>query len=176
MSAGRARRRWWRWTLALLITLGATVAGLRVVARLSGGPIGVVSGGALTGPLAAEQDPNWSFTDEVQTIAVEVNPDDPLSVTTWVFTHAGALYVAADFFNPFKRWPFLAVADPRVRLRIAGRIYQRRAVRVTDPASIEDLRRAIAAKYHIAPDGLAARVEVWFFRMEPRTPDQGAAD
>ena len=157
-----------RWTLVLVaIGLVATVA-LRFVARLSGGPLGIVPGGRLDGPLAGNQSPDWSFTDSVRTIQVEVAPEDPLSVTTWVFTLDGDLYVAADFFNPFKRWPHRALADPRVRLRIDGRIYERFAVRVTDPATIARLRRAIAVKYDIADGGIASQVEVWFFRMDPR--------
>ena len=167
-TAGRAVRRIARWTLALaVLAVGATVA-LHVVARFSGGPLGIVPGGHLDGPLAADQSPDWSFTEQVRTIQVEVDPAHPLSVTTWVFTLDGALYVAADFFNPFKRWPRLALADPRVRLRIDGRIYERSAVRVTDPATIERLRRAIAVKYDIADGGIASKVEVWFFRMDPR--------
>lgn len=168
MSGGRARRRWLRRALALLVVAGVTVIGLRFAARMSGGPLGVVPGGRLSGPLAPDQSPDWSFTEHVETIAVEVDPSDPMSVTTWVFTLDGELYVAADFFNPLKRWPYRALADPRVRLRIAGQIYERRAVRVTDPALIERLRRAIAAKYDIAQDGIASRIDVWFFRMDPR--------
>ncbi|MFN8599534.1 MAG: hypothetical protein U0842_03645 [Candidatus Binatia bacterium] len=166
--AGRAVRRVARWTLVLLaLALAATVA-LRFVARLSGGPLGIVPGGRLDGPLAGNQSPDWSFTDRVRTIQVEVDPEDPLSVTTWVFTLDGDLYVAADFFNPFKQWPRRALVDPRVRLRIDGSIYERLAVRVTDPATIERLRRAIAVKYDIADGGLASKIDVWFFRMDPR--------
>jgi hypothetical protein len=167
-ARGRAVRRLARWTLVLAaLALAATVA-LRAVARFSGGPLGVVPGGRLAGPLAADQNPDWSFTEQLQTIAVEVDPEHPLSVTTWVFTLGGALYVAADFFNPLKRWPHRALADPRVRLRIDGRIYERRAVRVEDPVLIGRLRRAIADKYDIADDGIASKVDVWFFRMDPR--------
>lgn len=172
-STGRAVRRVARWTLVLVVlALAATVA-LRVVARFSGGPLGIVPGGRLDGPLAADQDPDWSFTEHVRTIQVEVDPEHPLSVTTWVFTLDGALYVAADFFNPFKRWPHRALADPRVRLRIDGRIYDRLAVRVTDPGTIERLRRAIADKYDIADGGLASKVDVWFFRLDPRPAPPG---
>lgn len=164
----RSRARWPRRLLFAVVALGVVAGALRVVARLSGGPLGPIPGGRLAGPLAADQSPDWSFTDELETIQVEVNPADPLSVTTWVVAHDDALYVTADFINPFKRWPHLALADPRVRLRIGGQLYERRAVRVEDPDEIARLRRAVGEKYGVDPDGLAARVEVWFFRMEPR--------
>jgi hypothetical protein len=150
------------------VVAAAGYAGLRALARASGGPLGPIPGGRLAGPLADDQEPDWSFTRGIETIQVEVAPDDPLSVTTWVFTHEGRLYVAADFFNPWKRWPRLALADPRVRLRVGGRIYERTAVRETDPEKIEELRRAIADKYDVSPHGLATKVDVWFFRMDPR--------
>lgn len=170
----RRRRRLGRSLLALAVLAAVAYVALRLVAHFGGGPLAIVPGGRLAGPLATEQNPDWSFTERVQTIAVEVSPDDPMSVTTWVFTHRGQLYVAADFFNPWKRWPHRALADPRVRLRIDGQIYERTAVRVTDPALIDELKRAIAAKYDIAPDGLASRVEVWFFRMDPRPREASA--
>ena len=169
-ARGRATRRLGRRTLVLVALALAANAALRTVARFSGGPLGMVPGGRLDGPVAAEQDPDWAFTEQVQTIAVEVDPDRPLSVTTWVFTLDGALYVAADFFNPFKRWPHRALADPRVRLRVDGRIYERLAVRIDDPALLPRLRRAIADKYDIADHGIASKVDVWFFRMDPRPP------
>ena len=171
---GRAARRLARWTLVLVVLAALTTAALRVAARFSGGPLGLIPGGRPAGPLAAEQRPDWSFIDQVQTIAVEVDPERPLSVTTWVFTLDGEPYVAADFFNPLKQWPRRALADPRVRLRIDGQIYERLAVRVTDPAQIERLRRAIAAKYDIRDGGLASKIDVWFFRMDPRPPEQAA--
>jgi hypothetical protein len=171
---GRAIRRVARWTLVLLGLGVATFVALRGAARLSGGPLGMIPGGRLSGVLAADQQPDWSFTAQVPTIAVEVDPESPLSVTTWVFTLDGELYVAADFFNPFKQWPRRALADPRVRLRIDGQIYERLAVRVTDPERIAQLRRAIADKYHIRDGGLASMVDVWFFRMDPRSPAASA--
>jgi hypothetical protein len=174
MSARAAR---WRSIARGAIVVAALVAtcvgAARVVASFSGGPLGVVPGGRLSGPLAADQEPDWSFTEQIDTIAIEVDPDDPLSVTTWVFTLDGELFVAADFFNPWKSWPRRALEDPRVRLRIGDAIYERRAELVGDPAQIERLRRAIADKYAIAPDGLASRIDVWFFRMAPRGAPPG---
>jgi len=161
-------RRVARGAIVVAALVAVCVGAARVVALFSGGPLGVVPGGRLSGPLATDQDPDWSFTDTIQTIAVEVDPDDPLSVTTWVFTLDGELHVAADFFNPWKTWPRRVLADPRVRLRIGDAIYERRAVRVDDPALVERLRRAIADKYAIAPDGVASRIDVWFFRMDAR--------
>jgi len=169
MSARAARaRRLARGAILVAALAAASVGTARVAAYFSGGPLGVVPGGPLSGPLAADQDPDWGFTESIDTIAIEVDPDDPLSVTTWVFTLDGQLYVAADFFNPWKSWPRRVLEDPRVRLRIGDAIYERRAERVVDPALVERLRRAIADKYAIAPDGIASRIDVWFFRMAPR--------
>jgi hypothetical protein len=58
------------------------------------------------------------------------------------------------------------VADPRVRLRADGRIYELRAVRVEDPTQIERVRTAMMAKYEVDPDAHAEAA--WVFRLEPR--------
>ncbi|MEE8581614.1 MAG: hypothetical protein V3T33_08500, partial [Myxococcota bacterium] len=78
------------------------------------------------------------------------------------------LFLPADFLTPWKRWPYQVLADNRVRIRVAGRIFDCRATRVENEALIGRLREATAAKYGLTTDGLAARVEVWWFRVEAR--------
>ena len=59
------------------------------------------------------------------------------------------------------------MADDRVVLRVGGKLYERRAVRVTDPAEIRPLVRGRDAS---GADGDVSTLSTWFFRMEPRTP------
>ena len=89
----------------------------------------------------------------------------------WSVVVDDRLFVPGDFLTPRKRWPAQVVADPRVRIRIEDQIYRCLARRVTDPATIEALRRATARKYRVAPDGWAARSEVWWFELGPRRGD-----
>jgi len=157
---------------ALLAVLGV---GIVVVGpRLAGGPLGPLPGGRLHGRLGAG-DPPPALAAVERTVALELTPESPYSVTTWIVPHEGRLYVPGDFLTPWKRWPQAVLGDPRVRLRLGGEIYPRRAVRVEEPQLIEALRAAFGAKYALAPDGLAARSEVWFFALGPPGPAVGAS-
>ena len=132
------------------------------------GPIGRFPGGPLRGEVVTDPVTDWSFTEEYQTIEVETRPSFPHSITTVCFTHAGQLYIPSR--NPReKRWPRYVLDDPRIRLRIGGQIYERRAVRVSDTLELEELFGALGRKYkRLQQAHLSKRPELWFFRVEPR--------
>lgn len=157
------------------LAYGATLAFglglvLRVATTVSGGPLGMFPGGALAGRPADGAEPPLALMAAAEEIQLELLPERPRSVTTWVVAHEGGVYVPADFLTPLKRWPYQVQGDDRVVLRLEETLYPRRAVRVTDEATIAALREAFARKYAIDREGMAARSEVWFFRMEPRPP------
>ena len=138
-------------------------------------PIAIVAGKKLTGSEAAYPT-DWSFSDDQETIAVEVRPDDPHSVTTVCFVYDGVLHVPAQKGSE-KQWTAMALDDPRVRVKVGGTIYPGRAVRVVpdDPAPY---MAALAKKYAARlGDGDAADRElppdVWLFRIEPREAREG---
>ena len=133
------------------------------------GPYGRRPGFRVFGETVRDPVSDWSFTDSHSTIAVETRTWYlvPHSVTTVVFHHAGGLYVPSR--NPRgKRWVSNLARDPRVRLRIGERIYERRAVRVSEAATIEALREVIAAKYERLRHTGSGAPELIFFRMDPR--------
>ncbi len=75
----------------------------------------------------------------------------------------------------FKRWHEDALRDGRVVLRIAGKRYERQAVRVTDPELLAKLRSIVVemANQYFSSSLLDVPTdpqEIWFFRMEPRPP------
>jgi hypothetical protein len=156
-------------TLAVAALVVALVA-VGVVARLSS-PIGGFPGGALTGERVTESVSDWSFAEGLEEIQVQVWPPDPRSMTTHFFIHDGHLYVGADFLFPFKRWVHLVEEDDRVILRIEGKLYPRRAVRVRDPQEFEGVMGAVARKRGVEREELEFLTEVWFFRMDARGPE-----
>jgi hypothetical protein len=100
------------------------------------------------------------------------------AVTILCVVADGRLYVMARH-APGKRWVQNLSADPRVRLDIAGTLYEGRAVRV-DGTPDEDARiaRAFLRKYvgidaerarfvPGAPAGDDDRAEIWSFRIDP---------
>lgn len=154
--------------LARALALGlVALAALLFASPFFDGPWGPVPGGALrAGPLV-DLPARWPEDAVGETVEIETRPAKPWSVTTWAAVMDGALYVSADFLNPVKRWPFFVLDDSRVRLRVGGVRYAARATLVRDAAVVARLREAFVRKYAIAPDGLAARTQVWFFRIEP---------
>lgn len=141
--------------------------------RFADGPLGMLPGGRLEGEPSRVPPGDWGFAAGAETLELEVGPESPRSMTVWFVVHAAELFVSADFLTPFKRWPHRLVEDPRARVRVAGRIHAARAQRVEDPERIAALRQAFADKYALEPDSLAARAEVWFFRLDSVPPPGG---
>ncbi len=133
----------------------------------------------LSGELVDTPVTDWSFTDEVPEIFVETRTryGIPHSVTTVCVAHNGILYVPSVYFEggefPDARfWNRNVVRDPRVRLKIAKRIFERKAVVVEDPAEWSEVLAAFARKSSfwkdLAEKPESARPKIIFFRMDPR--------
>ena len=173
-----------------------------LVAMLAGcsfmdGPLGGIPGGRLrAGPLVSEPVVDWSFADN-QNIEVQL-VEPPTSRTTWVWVHEGQLYVPVDLglimrripapqrwvgslVARFKHWHRDALRDGRVVLRIAGKRYERQAVRVTDPELLATLTLRFekwAERTFSSPLGEVPTHgpnDLWFFRMDRRTTMVGEA-
>lgn len=151
-----------------LAIVAAVVGGLSVVARFSDGPLGPFPGGKMTGEMVREPVGDWSAVlAGANRLELEVNPSAPRSVTTTFLLHDGVLYVPS-VLAAHKSWPAQVVADGRVVVRVRGRLYERHAVRVTDPAEIRALAREWDPK---TPDDLdVSSLSTWYFRLEPRAP------
>ena len=133
----------------------------------------------LSGELVEAPVTDWSFTDEIQEIFVETRTWYGFrhSVTTVCVAHRGTLYVPSVYFEggefPDARfWNRNVVRDPRVRLKIAKRIFERKAVVVEDPAERSEVLAAFARKSSfwkdLAEKPESARPKIIFFRMDPR--------
>jgi hypothetical protein len=119
----------------------------------------------------AEWPADWTFTDAEKEIAIEVRGffGLPHSVTIWCGQLDGTLFVGAR--DPEKkRWPAWADADPNVRLKIAGKLYEARLTPENDAATLERVRAALGAKYQLpAPDPAAPPPSFRFWRVAPRS-------
>ncbi len=176
--------------LGLVGVLVLLVAAVFVAARFSDGPLGPIAGGSLrSGELVTESAVDWNAVGarEVELELVATGR----SRLTGSFVHDGQLYIPCDLGFMWRRIPsagFRAVArvlwtvkhwhedalrDGRVVLRIAGKRYERQAVRVTDPALLAALRSIMeekAATYLKVKlsDAPADPDAIWFFRIDPR--------
>jgi hypothetical protein len=144
------------------------------------GPLGPIGGGRLRGEVAASTPADWSFADRVGEVQVETQWGLlPWSVTTWCLTHAGRLYLPSRNCLA-KRWVQNVLANPEVRVRLEGRIYELRAVRDEDPEVGRALLEQMLVKYlGIEAEGARpaqggdpeanAQAYGCAFRLEPRS-------
>jgi hypothetical protein len=154
-----------------LVILGITVLVLCVAfaARFGDGPLGPLPGGPMSGERVTEPVADWGFALGRDIVELEVNPQTPRSITTWIVGHQGQPYIPSAF-GARKTWTAQLVADGRAVLRVDGKLYERQAVRVTDEALLEQLRAVLIEKYELDPEGNFSGPETWFFRLEPREP------
>jgi len=128
-----------------------------------GGPVAVFPGGELDG--AVKPTPaSFAFAGDAGTIQLETRPEDPYSVNIACAVVDDALYVSAG--DNKAQWVENMEANPLVRLRIDGDIYELHARRVTDAAEMRKFADEWT-KHSWARDPTTLD-EAWVYRMEPR--------
>ncbi len=165
-----------------VLVLGLTIVTLRWENADADGPSILFPGGELvSGELYDGPEPDWSFTDDLYTIELQLN--EPLaSRLTFVMESGGKLYVPSGYMNSFlgrlwKDWAFQADdGDGLAVMRIDNTRYERRLVRTKDPAVIPGVAAKLAEKYGggATPDTIAqieasvAENDTWIFELAPR--------
>ncbi len=135
-----------------------------LVLAIGCGPLVMIPGGRIDGtPTPPPGD--WSFSDAVDTVQLETNPDDPYSVNVWGVAAGAAFYIAAG--DRDSQWARNMNRDPEVRLKIEDAIYELRAVPVEDEAELERFLAAAKKKYDFEPDE-EQRAGAQLYRLEPR--------
>ena len=157
--------------LSIPVTAVTTAA---VKQRFADGPNRLFSGGPLVaGELHAGPEPDWSFVRDIPTIELQLL-DPPRSRRIWTTEYDGRLYVWSGYMGTavgrlWKRWPVQAERDGRAVLRIDGKRYERRLVRIESGAVLDGISAAIRDKY---PSQVTrASVEAggsWVFEAAPR--------
>lgn len=166
----------------LVLLLGLTLVTLRINHRNADGPSILFPGGALvSGELHTGAEPDWSFTDDIQVIELQL--DDPLSSRRiFIMESNGRLYVPSGYMRSFlgrlwKEWAFQAAAgDGLAMVRIDGVRYPRRLVRIADEDELGGVAAKLAQKYAggATPDTIAqilqavADGDTWIFELTPR--------
>ncbi len=157
----------------VLAQLGkAAVVGLLVF--MGCGPIGPIPGGALSGEVETGPVADWSFAASLDHAQLETRPDEPYSVNTWFVAIDDRLYVPTSMIRGPKHpegrsWVAHLDQDDRVRIRLGGRIFERRAVRAPDDGSeYAEARAALEARYGLEPAERDPERTIWIFRLDPR--------
>jgi hypothetical protein len=178
--------------IALVVLVTIPLVGW-VALRFADGPRGPLRGGALQdGELIDEPDVKWQATLGDRPVGeIELQLVEPVgSRTVGAFVHEGDLYVPCDLGFIWRRvpsdnmrrvlhliwllksWHKDAVADGRVVVRVAGKRFERQAVRITDPALLATFRDRVSQAAGEYMGGLLPietnSEDIWFFRLDPR--------
>ncbi len=129
-------------------------------------PTGPIPGGKLSGEVVATPVDDWAFASAEETLQLEVRPDDPYSVNVWFVSHGSRLWIASASGGD-SGWGEMIGADPHVRLRIDGKVYERQAVRVTEQAELDEVVVLYKTKYDYERDPEEDGQAV-LFRMDAR--------
>lgn len=179
-----------RWTGIALAVLVLGLVAIAIVARFLDGPLrplpfALLPGGPLrAGELVTGPEPDWSFARDIEVMEFQLL-EPARSRTIWLLVHEGKLYVACGYMNSWwgrlwKQWPHDAIKDGRAVIRIAGKRYEREAIRVTDPELFWALVKESRRKYRpeadqTLPDELPPleSTGVWMFELAPRSTAPG---
>ena len=164
----------------VVVVLLVTIVTLRIQNQDADGPSILFPGGELvSGELHSGPDPDWSFTDDVFTIELQLN--DPLaSRTIFVMEYDGRIFVPSGYMTSFlgriwKDWAFQADEGNSLGVaRIEGVRYERRLVRVRDSATLDGIADKLAQKYGGGTEEARAGIrqsfdddETWIFELAP---------
>ena len=155
--------------IALAAILALAIVGAGIARLVIDGPIGPLAGGQLDGSERSAP-VDWSFTDDHFTIAVEVRPSDPHSVTVVCFVSDGELYIPARNAAE-KEWPQMALADGRARVRVGDDLYPVQLVKVESDSERQRGFLAAGDKYPQIAEQSGGQIPdgIWLFRAERRS-------
>lgn len=149
---------------------------LLIGARFADGPLAIVAGGPFTsGELVTGPEPDWSFVADVQEVEFQL-VDPARSRTTWILEHDGKAYIPCGYMTTWwgriwKRWPIEVERDNRAILRVDGKLYERRLVRIEQGSAVAPLMAQLRRKYLGGidmPDDALTSGSLWLFELAPR--------
>lgn len=172
--------------LGFVVLIGAVAIGtLRIQRSSADGATVVFPGGEmLSGELHVGPEPDWSFTDDIFTIELQLN--DPMSTRRiFILESEGKIYVISGYMKSFlgkiwKQWAFDADAgNDQGVLRVNNVRYPRQLVRVKEGDVLNGVAAKLLAKYNGVPTPVSAqaiataRADIedgnsWVFELVPR--------
>jgi hypothetical protein len=166
--------------LGYLVATVVVVVGITLfAARFADGPWEIIAGGPFKTGTLQTTEPDWSFVKDYNTVEFQlVNP--ATSRTTWIAETDNRIFIPCGYMDTawgriWKQWPIQAQEDPRAILRVDGKLYERKLIRIKDDPALDVVLSELARKYF--PGGAdssgnpRAAVEsdsLWIFELVPR--------
>ena len=149
--------------LGFVVLIGAVTIGTLRIQRSSGDGATVVfpGGEMVAGELHTGPEPDWSFTDDIFTIELQLN--DPMATRRiFIIESEGKIYVVSGYMKSllgkiWKEWAFDADAgnDEGV-LRVNNVRYPRKLVRIEEGDVLNGVAAKLLAKYSGVPTPVSA--------------------
>jgi hypothetical protein len=172
--------------VGFVVLIGAVAIGTLRIQRSSGDGATVVfpGGEMVAGELHSGPEPDWSFTDDIFTIELQLN--DPMATRTiFILESEGKIYVVSGYMKSFlgriwKEWAFEAdEGNDEGVLRVNNVRYPRQLVRIKEGDVLNGVAAKLLAKYSGVPKPVsaeaiaAARADIedgnsWIFELTPR--------
>jgi hypothetical protein len=172
--------------VGFVVLIGAVaIATLRIQRSSADGATVVFPGGEMiAGELHTGAEPDWSFTDDIFTIELQLN--DPMSTRTiFILESEGKIYVISGYMKSFlgriwKEWAFDAdEGNDEGVLRVNNVRYPRQLVRIKEGDVLNGVAAKLLAKYSGVPTPVSAeaiataRADIedgnsWIFELAPR--------
>ena len=169
-----------------VVLIGAvTIGTLRIQRSSADGATVVFPGGEMVaGELHTGAEPNWSFTDDIFTIELQLN--DPMATRRiFILESEGKIYVVSGYMKSFlgkiwKEWAFDAdEGNDEGVLRVNNVRYPRQLIRIEEGDVLNGVAAKLLAKYSgvltpVSAEAIAtARADIedgnsWIFELTPR--------
>jgi hypothetical protein len=153
-----------------------------MAARFGDGPSGLLPCGPLVAGELVSEEPDWTFARDIMEMELQL-VEPPQSRTIWLQVHDEKLYVVSSYMNStvgklWKKWPAQALEDGRAVIRIDGKRYERKLVRILDDLPLLTAIAAEMDRKYGAPLSaeMAASGDAWFFALEPRSSAGATAE
>lgn len=172
--------------VGFVVLIGAvTIGTLRIQRSSADGATVVFPGGEMVaGELHTGAEPNWSFTDDIFTIELQLN--DPMATRRiFILESKGKIYVVSGYMKSFlgkiwKEWAFDAdEGNDEGVLRVNNVRYPRQLIRIEEGDVLNGVAAKLLAKYSGVPTPVSAeaiataRADIedgnsWIFELTPR--------
>lgn len=159
----------------LLLIPAVTMLTLRAEKSSADGPSIVFPGGELvSGDLYTGPEPDWSFTNQVSTIELQLN--DPVSSRLiWILESEGKIYIASGYMTTtlgrlWKHWAVQAdEGDGEAVLRIDDIRYERQIIRINEGPVLDGVAAKMGSKYRSPTSRESIEAgNTWIFELAPR--------